>query len=331
MSATRASRCTFAAAPRRSRAPDFGVEESALRLRDPDAQRPRQGHRRRDGGPAKGRDGQGIVQRRPRRRRARRPVDDGDDCRAATEGYLRRVQRGEDRRIASIACGRISARRRSCGWRRARSAWPKSGPARGKKATARRFGNALVAQDPTVLSNMYQPATFFPSMSLELMVPVFTGPSAKDLDPDFTNLTNSTQCFVASSHASEPVLRQNAAVGPRRSGRLGDEIVIMKYGRLRARLVALTKIVHRRPGARRAKSDAAISTRPCQNACVTRSPGRLSEASPRHARRPVVAARRPTAEQGRTGGDRHRGRRVGERGVGLGSGDQAGARADSRD
>jgi hypothetical protein len=34
----------------------------------------------------------------------------------------------------------------------------------------------LVAQDPTVLSNTYHPATFFPSMSLELMAPLLTGP-----------------------------------------------------------------------------------------------------------------------------------------------------------
>ena len=32
----------------------------------------------------------------------------------------------------------------------------------------------LVAQDPTVLSNTYHPATFFPSMSLELMAPMLT-------------------------------------------------------------------------------------------------------------------------------------------------------------
>jgi hypothetical protein len=32
----------------------------------------------------------------------------------------------------------------------------------------------LVAQDPTLLSNTYHAATFFPSMSLELMAPILT-------------------------------------------------------------------------------------------------------------------------------------------------------------
>ena len=34
----------------------------------------------------------------------------------------------------------------------------------------------LVAQDPTLLANAYHQATFFPSMSLELMAPLLTGP-----------------------------------------------------------------------------------------------------------------------------------------------------------
>ena len=108
----------------------------------------------------------------------------------------------------------------------------------------------------------------------------------------------------------------------------GAEIIIAKNGRPRASLVPLRDDHAPAAGTRQGQD---LDRRRLRRAASAGGDRRIPAASPseaaaRHPRHPLVAAGRSPAQQGRAPGDRHCGRGVGERCLGLGGRDQVGAR-----